>query len=488
MKLFLNIIILFLSAIAIAVLTWYGLYTADQPSKDRSDVAANIATAIAFSTWIGTMIFVVDDLVKTLEKLICGCSKEDREDGSRRVGESREEICCGCSCRQKMKCEIPNSWTDCWSRIRENCEIFEKSKWPLLIHFLLLLTAIVLCSLVFFLNLQAYMFRSAKGVSGTTINVYGMGEAIVNGDPKNTTLWSAADIAIPDVENVVSFITTKRVTVHQTVGRCGESRSIQEAHCRTDSDCAKGEIYRLGNGIATGNCLNGTCEVRAWCPIDPAENDDEVTVEELDGKGKYFLHVINHVHFDIKGGKWRNNSVENSSCVFKKNETPPCPVLSVDYIIQEAMKSNQEITEFPEDGTTISIQLKYECNFDEDTCFPKYSFTQLHSKPAHLADYDSSAITYPYRSTSSRVYLKTTGILFLVEVDASMRYRSNSQLLGSAAAAFASVKTTKPLAQMLTMLFGTVAGFILLSDRCSKSKWCCQPTSEQEGLLTSTNA
>ena len=106
-----------------------------------------------------------------------------------------------------------------------------------------------------------YWYETSRGVSGTTINVYGSGKVIVNKDPQNTSLWSAVDIAVPAEENVALFITTKRVTIDQTISNCGESKKILEAHCKNDSDCTAGDIYELGHGITTGNCLNGTCEI-----------------------------------------------------------------------------------------------------------------------------------------------------------------------------------------------------------------------------------
>ena len=41
---------------------------------------------------------------------------------------------------------------------------------------------------------------------------------MINDDLNNITLWSALYIAVPELENEVSFITTKRVKVQQTLG------------------------------------------------------------------------------------------------------------------------------------------------------------------------------------------------------------------------------------------------------------------------------
>ena len=466
MGLRINLVILLLFIVTTASFLTIG-YFVDGAKKDN-----DIGTVIAFATLVGTIFCAADEFVKALHKLITfqKCSEESRQDCNEPACKDWEKGCCKHKCRHKPTKEVKDG---CYKSMKERYRKYAQSKWPLVIHFVLLNIAITLCLVSFLFNLPTYLFNITRGVSGTTINVYGMGQAVVNNDPHNTTLWSGTDVAVPDLENVVSFITTKREKIHQSLGNCSESREIEAAHCTTNDDCKAGDIYELGNGIATGNCLNGTCEVRAWCSIDPAESDGRVTVEELNGVGQYTLHVINHIYFDVGGGKRYSNSLKKFSCTYDEHEHDDCPIFPVEYIVRKAMGLDEKLTKFPKEGTTISIELNYNCDINDEQCLPKYNFTQLYTDPAHLADFDYSKITYPYSSTNDRVYVKATGLLFLVEVDATIQYRSNAKLLGSTAGAFVAVQTTKPLSGLISLIFVVFPGFCCFCSCCSSDKLCC---------------
>ena len=339
----------------------------------------------------------------------------------------------------------------------------ESSRWAALIHIILLILMLYTCFIAFFYN-TSYQYKTTRGISGTTINVYGMGKAIVNNDPKNTTLWGAADIAVPAEEDVVAFVITKRVSVRQALGTCGESRRIPEARCSTDTDCVAGDIYRMGNGIATGNCVDGTCEVEAWCPIEPVEGTDGVTIEELDGVGKYLLHIRNYVNFDLGDGVGRsyNNSAKDSLCTYSSTQTEPCPIFSLESIVQEALNSTEKLSKFPENGSIISLRLQYECWFAEDNCLPKYSFTLIESNSSGLANYSFTDVKYSCDDKHSRTFIKATGLLFLVEVDATIQRSSVTQTLASSAAVFVALKGTKPLKTLVVLVICII---ILIRER-----------------------
>ena len=466
MGLCLNVLIIGFATIAsLTVITVAALCAKSFMETDDAAVLG-ITTAIATFTWIGTMFYFSEKFITTVETFCYkkkqdnkkSSEKGDKNDESQESGGPHDEGTDGCC---KLSC------------CRKKYRISLKSKWPSFIYMLFLLTALILCLCRFFYDLSNNTFKTTHGVSGTTINVYGFGTALVNGDSNKTALWNAADIANPEVENLVSFISTKRVTVRQTPGNCSESKKTRGAACETHIDCPEGKIFELGNGISTGNCLNGTCEVHGWCPVEPAEREDEVTIEELDGVGAYFLHVINHLSFNVEGEEVRHdNTVEDMSCTHNK-QNPDCPMLPVEYIVRTAMNVTEELSKFPEGGTTISIKLRYKCSYEENHCKIDYNFKQLYTVPAHLADYDYSIIANPSGSTDSRIYIKATGILFLVEVDASMEYRSNAKLINSASAAFVFVQSVEPLARMTTWFFSMTIGFACFFSCCCHEKVCC---------------
>ena len=347
---------------------------------------------------------------------------------------------------------------------------FKKSKWNAFIHLALLVLMVYVCFFAFALN-TSYWYRTIRGVSGTTINVYGMGKAVVNEDPQNTRLWDAVDIAVPAEEDVVTFITTKRVTVRQTVGNCSESKAIPQAHCTIDANCTLGEIYELGHGITTGNCLNGTCEVHAWCPVEPVEGKDEVTVEELEGVGKYTLHVRNYVFFDVGDGAGvsYNNSIANITCLYDDTQLKSCPIFSLESIVREALNSSKKLSEFPADGGIISVHLEYDCRYGNDTCLPTYSFILLEPNSSGLANYSYTDVNYNGNSKDSRELIEATGLLFLVEVDATLKVFSPIQALASSAAVFVALKGVKPLNNLVVFLIFVCFCCCCCKQRCTGS-------------------
>ena len=146
-------------------------------------------------------------------------------------------------------------WQSADNEFRDRNKVFQKREASMLsslIHMPLMFVMVLIC----FFSLEGSYYTTIQGDSGTAINVYGIGKAVINDDSGNITLWDAVDIAVPAEENVVSFITTKRMTIHQTLGNCSESRRIQEAHCTSDENCTADAVYKTGHGIATGNCLN----------------------------------------------------------------------------------------------------------------------------------------------------------------------------------------------------------------------------------------
>ena len=168
---------------------------------------------------------------------------------------------------------------------------------------------------------------------------------------------------------------------------------------------------------------------------------------------------------------------------YDENTDENCSIFSVTDILKKL-----SITEPPKNGTAISIQIKYRCVEDNDTCAPEYSFKTFYNESKNLEDLNYSAITYPSGSTSSRIYQKTTGIFFLIEVDATINYRSHTKLVVSAASVFAAIRSIGSVAELVTLLlvlFSFCGCFCIDYD---VEKWCCKhaalPEPESDSFLS----
>ena len=476
MGLFINLLVftIFL-VVAITVSAVGYIYLVDISTTETADDVSNaIGTIIAYGTLLGTLYYAIDELFKTINKLTNKkCSRKSRHDCTKHNCEESEHGCCKHKCRRAKNFEFNNS---IYKEMNDRYMAYADSKWPLAIHIGLLISVICMCSISFFFSYPSFLFETQRGISGTSINVYGIGKAKINNNSSDYTLWNAADIAVPELENVLSFITTKRVKVRQTLGHCSESPKVTEANCTHNDDCTEGALYERGHGVATGNCTSdGTCEVRAWCPIRRLDNNDpRLTIEELEDLGMYTLHIINHVTFDLGPGKMMNysNTIAekmNNTCKYDEKENKGCPVFPVKKILKKL-----SIFKAPENGTAISIRITYRCVVDDKICLPEYSFTKLYNQSKNLEDYNYNAVTYPDGTMSSRIYQKATGIFFLVEVDATIHYRSHTKLVISAAGAFAAIGSIGSIAELATLVLVLFSFCGCFCIDCDLEKWCCK--------------
>ena len=164
---------------------------------------------------------------------------------------------------------------------------------------------------------ETIWYQTEKGLSGTTVNIYGteVADVISGPDKGKTKLWDPTDTVVPDQESDQFFITTKLERIYQTNGFCPERQNIKEATCRKDDDCTKGTRFTHGNGITTGICDNGTCQVQAWCPIEGSTDALRVLeTEVINGTENIFILIKNHLRFEFSNSL---SDIYNVSNVFE---------------------------------------------------------------------------------------------------------------------------------------------------------------------------
>ena len=336
---------------------------------------------------------------------------------------------------------------------------------------LLTIILLVLYAVNFAKDSKKLTQKSDSGVSGTTMNVYGAGKVIEN-ENFIAGIWDGTDVAVPEEANSVIFITTKRVKILQHQGKCSESPNIAEARCSKDENCDSSKVYRKGNGISTGKCDNGTCEVTGWCPINYIENKDTLTVEKLNSSD-YFLHIKNRVFFSVDGvNRTYSNflaeeeNYSNKEADYEEHKSAPCLYDPADkkakhcpyFSVLDTVKAASEQAEFPDSITTknvaIAIALKYECDFNNEIeCKPEYSIDLLDNSekyPRLAVNHTYTYATYDQNDRSSRVLTKVTGIIFLIQVDARIWYWSPDEILPATGGLFIGMLSIKPMLRRLS--------------------------------------
>uniref|UniRef100_A0A8C3PHU5 P2X purinoceptor n=1 Tax=Calidris pygmaea TaxID=425635 RepID=A0A8C3PHU5_9CHAR len=143
------------------------------------------------------------------------------------------------------------------------------------------------------------------------------------------------------------------------------------------------ELSSERSRIQTGRCVDynvtfKTCEVEAWCPVQPMENPPEPAV--LRSSEDFTVLIKNNINFPKFNCTELNIPQDfNNSCTYNKTTSPLCPIFRLGDIVQEA---NQKFSEMAVKGGIIAIRINWDCNLDSwfYDCSPKYSFNRLDDK------------------------------------------------------------------------------------------------------------
>ncbi|XP_067940410.1 P2X purinoceptor 4-like [Watersipora subatra] len=344
----------------------------------------------------------------------------------------------------------------------EKVELLNKSKVFVIVYWIVVALFVILPFTAVALGTNS-LHEKAQADVGTTINIAGLAKTRINFAAKRfinkPAAWDPTDIAHPAAENNVFFLTTKRVrTGPQTISDCTDCRKP----CRSENDC-EADITS-GNpedpdGISTGNCLNGFCEVKGWCPHELDEEDSEAATEVLDGHLHFTLFIKSHISFTYDGEnktKSYNNidgqlyTDKGAKCKYDTEQNKHCPFFRITDILDISTDNNgyEKLIKY---GGVVSIRLQYYCNTnkDEETCLPEYHFNQLTTKNMDDNGYNFTDASYSYENKSMRDLTRSTGILFIVTVQAYGFKISPINVIIVSASLLIMLKSAKSLARLI---------------------------------------
>ncbi|NXP11631.1 P2RX7 protein, partial [Thinocorus orbignyianus] len=261
------------------------------------------------------------------------------------------------------------------------------------------------------------------------------------------------------------FVMTNIIkTENQLKQRCPEY-PVAEAICISDKSCKNGSVRIHSNGILTGRCVNynitfKTCEVDAWCPVEPMERPPEPAV--LSSSEDFTVLIKNNVNFPKFNYTIANSpSVLNTSCTYNKTTSPLCPIFRLGDIIKEA---NESFSKMAVKGGIIAIQIKWDCNFDSwfGNCVPEYSFRRLDDKKVMPGFYFRSARYYKLpHGKEQRTLFKVYGIRFDVLVFGTGRKFNIIQL----------IKNTGSMISYFALVASVIEISICAVSYFSQGKW-----------------
>ncbi|TSK14484.1 P2X purinoceptor 1 [Bagarius yarrelli] len=178
-------------------------------------------------------------------------------------------------------------------------------------------------------------------------------------------------------------------------------------NCTTDADCKKGTYKRTGNGRLTGKCVDKSCEILSWCPV----QDDRVIPNPplLAAAENFTLFIKNSVSFP-NFGVVRSNLVETvtssylKTCLFDPIKQPLCPIFKLGDIVSF---SGFKFSEIAQVGGSLGILIDWECNLDHriEKCIPMYKFQGLYGNSSQ------ASVGYNFRTakyfTEDRIQKRT---------------------------------------------------------------------------------
>uniref|UniRef100_A0A3B3ZCE0 P2X purinoceptor n=1 Tax=Periophthalmus magnuspinnatus TaxID=409849 RepID=A0A3B3ZCE0_9GOBI len=223
--------------------------------------------------------------------------------------------------------------------------------------------------------IQSSVFTKLKGV------------ALTNSSETGLHIWGEEDYVIPPNGEQVFFVVTNYIeTPNQRLGFCPESNKVPDGRCLKDSDCEKGESVIAGHGIKTGVCIkkNGTCEIRAWCPVENSLKPQKPLLAAAENFTVYIKNYIRFPKFDFSKSNVpeTNEATYLKNCTYDSKRDPYCPIFRLGQLVKWA---GNDFRKMATSGGTVGILIEWECDLDKDSsyCKPQYSFTSLSANKEH---------------------------------------------------------------------------------------------------------
>jgi len=257
-----------------------------------------------------------------------------------------------------------------------------------------------------------------------TVSTKVKGTATNNSDNTNVSeydVFTSDDLVFPDTEQNALFVTTSDIYTYQTRGVCdGEKKT---GVCTTNANCTMGEMNYDSLGTLTGNCSNGFCQVKGWCPL---ESDDKAAKMFYYGVENFTIFLKVNLQFK-KFDVLLTNTVNTN--LSEHGLKPEYNLFTVKYILQ---KAETDISSIAAKGAIILCTISYDCDLDNDIkhCenHPKFSFLRIDDVNGTVSsgyNFRTSAYQdYSYLpnidSSVARIINKRMGlrILFVLEAQA----------------------------------------------------------------------
>jgi P2X purinoceptor 4 len=184
-----------------------------------------------------------------------------------------------------------------------------------------------------------------------------------------------------------------------------------------------------GNGPNVGTCNNETktCDIRAWCPTE-YENETITHSAPLIDASNFTVLIKNSIRYPALLPNDRKRNIlpvdEGTNylrkCNFSTNsyENLYCPIMSLQYIVDNIVHSDQDFTELSILGGVVGIEIRWDCDLDWKLkhCNPKYTFRRLDDPNVGVSPGFNFRFAnyYVEDGAQARTLYKAYGILFKV--------------------------------------------------------------------------
>eukprot|EP01122_Echinamoeba_exundans_P009564 TRINITY_DN3414_c0_g1_i2.p1 TRINITY_DN3414_c0_g1~~TRINITY_DN3414_c0_g1_i2.p1 ORF type:complete len:420 (-),score=32.15 TRINITY_DN3414_c0_g1_i2:41-1234(-) len=192
-------------------------------------------------------------------------------------------------------------------------------------------------------------------------NVKAKGTAFMN-STDGPVVWDAMDVVFPPKETNAIFLTTNvQSTLNQTQGLCVDTSQP------CDGDICIPLANRTSDGIPTGRCINGSCEVRGWCQVEQAIEPLQL-YNFLYGVEDFSLFVRVTVNF-YEAAK---------QVIFNNGDSGLVNGTNLFYVGNLTSWAGADFDKVRQVGAVFAMMFHWECDLDGSTyCQPNIAMARL---------------------------------------------------------------------------------------------------------------
>eukprot|EP00696_Hemimastix_kukwesjijk_P007300 gnl/Hemi2/19242_TR6382_c0_g2_i1.p1 gnl/Hemi2/19242_TR6382_c0_g2~~gnl/Hemi2/19242_TR6382_c0_g2_i1.p1 ORF type:complete len:383 (-),score=87.09 gnl/Hemi2/19242_TR6382_c0_g2_i1:102-1250(-) len=280
---------------------------------------------------------------------------------------------------------------------------------PLLAILHLLIQIIITLYVLLYVIWFNHGYQAEYPVAGSVITKV-KGSAFFNDTTNGVVrIWDGTDVVFPFLEDDALFITTGILsTPFQTQGVC----TSPDHPCDSNKDCSP--MKRVAHGTMNGRCVDGLCEMWAWCPVEEDENRKAVVIEEVE-----------HFQVFVKASvRFPTTTTTANRLLNTANGTTPTRGFNLFSVKEMLNHADIEFEDVKDLGAIVGATIEFDCDLDDPNwnrhCQPAIDFFRIDAQNTFSRGFNFRRSDYYFyqdskakRVSQRRDLAKVYGIRFI---------------------------------------------------------------------------